>query len=166
LLGAAVLVALIQPEAHAQSVRIVALGASPTAGYGVGQSAAWPARLEALLRARGIAATVDNAGVSGDTARDMLARLDSAVPAGTRLVILQANAANDQSKGQSGEFLANVAKIKARLAARKIGVVRVPSDVMRRLVRRYAFDGRHPTAEGQAKIAEAILPQVLAALRR
>ena len=41
---AALLVALAWSEAYAQSVRIVALGASNTAGYGVGKSAAWPAR--------------------------------------------------------------------------------------------------------------------------
>ena len=33
--------------------QIVALGASSTAGYGVGAAAAYPAQLEAILRARG-----------------------------------------------------------------------------------------------------------------
>src|SRR5262245_51915235 len=76
-------------EACAQSARIVALGASNTAGTGVGKSAAWPARLQALLKARGVNATVLNAGIHGDTTGGMLARLDRAVPPGTRLVILQ-----------------------------------------------------------------------------
>ncbi|MDH8442206.1 arylesterase, partial [Klebsiella pneumoniae] len=49
------------------SAQIVALGASNTAGYGVGASAAFPAVLQELLRAKGWPMTVSNAGVSGDT---------------------------------------------------------------------------------------------------
>src|SRR5262245_28028495 len=44
LFGAAMLVVILWNEAHAQSARIVALGASNTAGFGVGKGAAWPAR--------------------------------------------------------------------------------------------------------------------------
>ena len=51
--------------------QIVALGASSTAGYGVGASAAYPAQLEAILRARGRPMSVTNAGVSGDTTGGM-----------------------------------------------------------------------------------------------
>ena len=168
LLCAAAIVAFIWSEAHAQSVRIVALGASNTAGYGVGRSAAWPARLEALLRARGVAAAVANAGISGNSSRDLLARLDRSVPAGTRLVILEASGFNDRRKGQQGEFRANVAKIKARLAARKVGVLQLSrSMVAGALGRRHLQgDGIHLTSKGQAIYAAKILPHVLAALKR
>ena len=82
------------------NAQIVALGASSTAGYGVGASAAYPAQLEAILRARGRPMSVSNAGVSGDTTGGMLARLSGAVPPGTKIVILQI-AGNDAMKGMN-----------------------------------------------------------------
>lgn len=48
--------------------RILAMGDSLFAGYGLnGPAESYPARLEAALRARGINASIANAGVSGDT---------------------------------------------------------------------------------------------------
>lgn len=61
---AALAFAVLGSEARSQ---VVALGASNTAGQGVGTSAAFPNVLQRLLRERGISATVLNAGVSGDT---------------------------------------------------------------------------------------------------
>src|SRR5438093_2300710 len=49
-------------------VTIVALGGSLTAGHGLPASAAFPAKLQAALEARGHAVEIVNAGVSGDTA--------------------------------------------------------------------------------------------------
>lgn len=69
------------------AAQVVALGASNTEGYGVGSVQAYPSQLERMLRARGLSVSVRNAGVSGNTTAQMLARLDSAVPAGTRLVL-------------------------------------------------------------------------------
>src|SRR3954454_12950084 len=82
------------PSSHAQ---IVALGASSTAGYGVGAAAAYPAQLQEILRAKGRPMSVTAAGVSGDTTAGMLARLSGAVPPGTKIVILQI-AGNDAMK--------------------------------------------------------------------
>jgi acyl-CoA thioesterase-1 len=64
----------------AQAATVVALGASNTYGKGVSRGQAYPAQLEALLRARGLNARVINAGINGDTTGGMLARLNSAVP--------------------------------------------------------------------------------------
>ena len=84
------LTALLTPQyAKAETTQIVALGDSNTAGFGVGRDAAFPARLEAMLRANGTDVQVINAGVSGDTTEGMLARLDNVVPAGTGVVIAQ-----------------------------------------------------------------------------
>lgn len=48
--------------------RILAVGDSLFAGYGLGSPAdSYPARLETALRARGVNARIANAGVSGDT---------------------------------------------------------------------------------------------------
>lgn len=70
-------------------VRIVALGDSGIRGKGVPESQAYPAQLEAALRSRGHQVTVTNQGINGDTTAGVLARLDSAVPPGTNIVILK-----------------------------------------------------------------------------
>jgi acyl-CoA thioesterase I len=79
-------------------VRIVALGDSLTAGLGLPANAAFPARLEQALRAKGIAVEISNAGVSGDTATGGLARLDWSAPEGTEAVIVELGA-NDTLRG-------------------------------------------------------------------
>jgi acyl-CoA thioesterase I len=80
-------------SASAAPVRIVALGDSLTAGFGVAPEDAFPVRLQAWLKAHGVDATVANAGVSGDTTAGGLARLDWALtkPADAILVELGAN---------------------------------------------------------------------------
>jgi acyl-CoA thioesterase-1 len=65
---AAILCASI--TAHAAPLRIVAIGASNTHGWYVGNEGAYPAQLQALLKARGIDAQVINAGVPFDTTND------------------------------------------------------------------------------------------------
>ncbi len=79
-------------------VKIVALGDSLSAGYGLPADAAFPARLTIALQAKGIAATIVNAGVSGDTASGGLGRLDWSVPQDTEAVILELGA-NDALRG-------------------------------------------------------------------
>lgn len=58
-----------------QEVRIMAFGDSLLTGYGLKDGESYPSRLEAALRARGVNARVENAGVSGDTTADGLQRL-------------------------------------------------------------------------------------------
>jgi acyl-CoA thioesterase-1 len=84
--------------AQDRPVRLVALGDSLTTGLGLSANAAFPVILAAALKARGIAAEVADAGVSGDTAANGLARLDWAVPAKTDGVIV-ALGANDMLRG-------------------------------------------------------------------
>jgi acyl-CoA thioesterase I len=79
-------------------VKIVALGDSLTAGYGLPDKDGFVPRLQAALTAKGIAAEVANAGVSGDTAADGLARLAWSVPEGTDAVIVELGA-NDMLRG-------------------------------------------------------------------
>jgi acyl-CoA thioesterase-1 len=153
-------------DAHAQSARIVALGASNTAGTGVGKGSAWPARLQAMLKARGINASVINAGVHGDTTGGMLARLDRAAPPGTRLVILQPGG-NDARRGQAGQTAGNIAQIQSRLAARKVAVVMMGQNYLSAVPPSERQSDRiHFTPEGHSRLAAAILPGVLAALGR
>jgi acyl-CoA thioesterase-1 len=79
-------------------VKIVALGDSLTAGYGLPNQSAFPTKLQAALKAKGIDAIVANAGVSGDTASGGLERLDWSVPDGTDAVIVELGA-NDALRG-------------------------------------------------------------------
>jgi acyl-CoA thioesterase-1 len=97
LAGAAVPVAQAQAPVQVP-MQVVALGDSLTAGYGLPESDGFVPRLQAALTAKGIAATVQNAGVSGDTAADGLARLDWSVPEGTQAVIVELGA-NDMLRG-------------------------------------------------------------------
>jgi acyl-CoA thioesterase-1 len=79
-------------------VKILALGDSLTAGYGLPEADAFTTRLQAALAAHGIRATVINGGVSGDTTAGGLSRLDWALGDRPDLVILELGA-NDALRG-------------------------------------------------------------------
>jgi acyl-CoA thioesterase I len=154
--------------ASAASLNIVALGASNTAGMGKGnhpggvpRSQSFPAQLEAMLRAKGIDAHVRNAGIAGDTTGGMLRRMDSAVPNGTQIVILQAGG-NDARQGVGGDAAANSAQITSKLQARGIKVIRLEMSTYAPSSTRDP-DGEHYNAQGHAAVAAGLLPQVSAA---
>lgn len=86
----------------ARTIRLVVLGDSLTAGLGLPPGKAFPDRLQAALRARGWDVDVLNAGVSGDTAADGLARYDWAVPANADALIIELGA-NDMLRGLEPE---------------------------------------------------------------
>jgi len=159
------LCAFVTPDANAQTtVKIVALGASNTEGWGLPPEHAYPVRLQALLRAKGIDATVANAGIAGDTTGGMLARLDSAVPAGTRIVVLQPGT-NDERMGLGAERAGNIEKIRTLLDARGTKLLVIENSTLDALPRsELRDDGVHFTPAGYALLAERILPDVLAAL--
>ncbi len=66
----------VPATAAAEQVRILALGDSLTAGYGLSQSDSFPSQLSRRLREAGVASEIVNAGVSGDTTSGALQRLD------------------------------------------------------------------------------------------
>jgi acyl-CoA thioesterase-1 len=68
--------------------QIVAFGASNVSGFKVGPSETWPSRLETLQQAKGYNVRVINAGPYGDTTTHMLQRVDSSIPNGTKVVVL------------------------------------------------------------------------------
>jgi acyl-CoA thioesterase I len=100
-----------------QPLRIVVLGDSLVAGFGIKPSEAFPAQLERALKERGHAVEVINAGVSGDTTAGGLERLRWAVPEHTGAVILELGA-NDALRGlDPGRAKANLDKIITTLKA-------------------------------------------------
>ncbi len=125
-LAAAIVAAAVigLPAAAAERpVRIVALGDSLTAGLGLPANAAFPARLETALKAKGLAVEIANAGVSGDTASGGLARLDWSVPPGTEAVIVELGA-NDMLRGVDPKLTRKaIEEIVRRLTERRIAVL-------------------------------------------
>lgn len=104
-------------------LRIVVLGDSLSAGFGLPGNAAFPARLQDALEAKGHDVSVANAGVSGDTAADGLARLDWSVPEGTEAVIVELGA-NDALRGIDPNLTGNALQaILRRLKQRNIPIL-------------------------------------------
>ncbi len=119
--------------ALAEARTIVALGDSLTAGFGLPEESAFPAQLEAYLRARGHEWRVINAGVSGDTSAGGLARLDWALADKPDFVIVELGA-NDGLRGLPVEAMeANLDQILTRLRAAGIAALlcgmRVPPNL-------------------------------------
>ncbi len=161
-------------EALADPALIVAIGADNVAGKGKGRHSntggvsrgeAFPAQLEAMLRAQGIDARVSNAGVPGDTTPGILARLDSSVPDETRLVILDLARGNDKKKVGLQAETASVEEIERRLEARHIKLMILPAwGHIPGAIDNRDPDGHHFTAKGHAQIAAYLLPKVTAIL--
>ncbi len=104
-------------------VKMVVLGDSLSAGFGLSAPAAFPARLQKALQSKGIAVEMINAGVSGDTSSGGRDRLDWSVPEGTQAVILQLGA-NDALRGVDPKVTRSaLTDILTRLKARGISVL-------------------------------------------
>lgn len=138
------------PEADAPEknvpVKLVVLGDSISAGFGLPAAAALPARLAAALKQRGLAAEVTNAGVSGDTASGGLQRLEWSVPEGTDAVILELGA-NDALRGIDPKVTkAALDAILTRLEQRHIAVLLAGMRAPRNMGPDYvkAFDAIYP----------------------
>ncbi|KLK92087.1 GDSL family lipase [Microvirga vignae] len=123
---AAALAAMIAPStapARDGTLRLVALGDSLTAGYGLPQEAAFPVALEKALKAKGYKVEIANAGVSGDTSSGGLDRLDWSIPDGTDGVIVELGA-NDMLRGLDPAVTRrSIETIVERLKAKNIPVM-------------------------------------------
>jgi acyl-CoA thioesterase-1 len=137
---------LSAPLAQGQPLRLVALGDSLTAGYGLPQEDAFPAVLERALKAKGYRAEIANAGVSGDTSSGGLDRLDWSVPDGTDGVIVELGA-NDMLRGLDPSLTRkSIGAIVERLKARNIPVMLAGMYASRNLGPDYVqkFDSLYP----------------------
>jgi len=107
----------------AKTFRIVGFGDSLMAGYQLGPGQSFPDQLQAELRKDGFDVAVANAGVSGDTTSDGLARLDWSIPDGTDMVLLELGS-NDMLRGIDPMVTKkNLDQMIRKLKARKIGIV-------------------------------------------
>jgi acyl-CoA thioesterase-1 len=163
ILAAALVFLSMTVFADAAKLRIVAIGASNTHGWYIGKEGAYPAQLEALLRAKGADAEVHNAGVPFDTTASMRERIDKDVPDGTDIVILQPGANDLRFFGTREQRAANIAAMVKRLRARSIEVVVYDEEIPARY---YTFDFIHLTREGHAMIAAALLPRIMTVAAR
>jgi len=112
------------PFATAETpVHVMVLGDSLTAGYGLAVKDGFVSQLKAALALQGINVELADAGVSGDTASDGLARLDWSVPEGTDAVIVELGA-NDMLRGIDPRVTRDALDaILARLAQRHITIM-------------------------------------------
>ena len=162
----------------ARPLRIVALGDSLVAGFGLRAAEAFPVKLRQALAAKGLDVEIVNAGVSGDTAADGLARLDWSVPENTDAVILELGA-NDSLRGTDPAVTRKALDaILRRLKERRIPVLLCGMLAPRNMGTAYAQafdgifpgvaadlslnqrDGLHPSAAGVDEIVKRILPKV------
>ncbi len=157
------LAAIIVASTSIASAQIVALGHSAVRGH-VAESEMWPAVLENMLRAKGSQVRVINAGVNGETTGELLARVDSAVPAGTRIVILATSGFNDARRLKEGAINAavNIAAIKSKLRAKGVRIVDAMGLIIS-VVRQPGMalpDRIHLNTEGCKKVAGILVGMV------
>jgi acyl-CoA thioesterase-1 len=111
------------PAAPPARPKIVALGDSITAGYGLLESASFPALLQNYIDTDGYNFEVVNAGVSGDTSAGGLRRLDWALEGDVRVLILELGA-NDGLRGLSvAEMKQNLTTIIRKAKERNVVVI-------------------------------------------
>jgi acyl-CoA thioesterase I len=138
-------------ELNDAPVRVVALGDSLTAGFGLPAEAAFPSQLARALNDKGVAVDMTNAGVSGDTAADGLARLTWSVPEGSEAVIVELGA-NDALRGIDPKVTRTaLASILSGLKERRIAVLLAGMLAPRNLGEDYgrAFDAIFPGLAAQ-----------------
>jgi acyl-CoA thioesterase-1 len=150
------------PERH-----VLALGDSLFAGYGLRPEQAYPPQLEAALRAGGLNVRVSNAGVSGDTTADGLARLNftlSSQPQPPDLVLICLGG-NDMLRGlPPAQTRANLAAMLAQLQQRHIPALLMGMLAAPNLGKAYesAFDPIYPALARQYH--DALVPFFLSAI--
>jgi acyl-CoA thioesterase I len=181
------------PNANGVKKRIVVLGDSITAGYGLDPQEAYPALLQKKIDAAGLPYTVANAGVSGDTTAGGLRRIAWALGQQGADMLVVALGGNDGLRGiqpeQTRENLAGIID-KARAKNPQIKVIvagmQMPDNMGAEFTAKFKAlypevakekkvslvpfllegvggseelnqaDRIHPTAEGQAKVADTV----------
>lgn len=193
ILGAnSVLFAEESPNANDTVKRVVILGDSITAGYGLDPKQAYPALLQSKAKAAGISAQVVGSGVSGDTTAGGLRRVTWALSKGADVLVI-ALGGNDGLRGISPaetkkNLLGTIEKARQKNAGIKVIIagMQMPDNLGPTYTAKFKAlfpevaketksslipfllegvggveelnqpDGIHPTAEGQAKVADNV----------
>jgi len=141
--------------------RIVALGDSLTAGYGLLETQSYPSRLQERIDADGYQFDVVNAGVSGDTSAGGLRRLDWALEGDVRVLIV-ALGGNDGLRGVSvGDMKQNLTEIIRRARERHVVVVLAGMEAPPNYGREYATAFREAFREVAQRERVIFLPFLL-----
>jgi acyl-CoA thioesterase-1 len=137
---------LLASPAIAAPVKILAIGTSLTQGYGLPPGTELTTLLESRLKAKGIDATVINAGVSGDTSAGGLARIDWSLADHPDAAMVELGS-NDALRGTPpSETEKNLSAILSKLKAAHMPVLLLGMKVPRNLGPEYAaqFDAIYP----------------------
>lgn len=135
--------------------RLLVLGDSLAAGYGLAAEESFPAQLEKALLQAGYHLKVINAGVSGDTTAGGLARLSWALADAPHLVIVELGG-NDALRGlPPEETAANLDAILQHLTANGTSVLLAGMRAPRNMGKEYtaAFDQVFPTLARKYQVA-------------
>jgi acyl-CoA thioesterase-1 len=127
-------------------IRLVVLGDSLAAGYGLQEADSFPRQLESALRLAGNNVRVINAGVSGDTTAGGLARLDWVLRDNPDLVIVELGA-NDALRGLNTEMTrSNLDAVLVKLKQGGVKVILAGMHAPRNMGERYvtSFDRIYP----------------------
>jgi acyl-CoA thioesterase-1 len=146
--------------------RIVVLGDSITAGYGLDPTQAYPALLQQKIDAAELPFTVSNAGVSGDTTASGLRRIEWALGRGADVLII-ALGGNDGLRGiavkQTAQNLAGIiqrARVKAPAVAIIIAGMQMPSNMGSQFVAQFSAVFPTLATEQQAALVPFLLEGV------
>jgi acyl-CoA thioesterase I len=148
----------------AADAQIVALGASDVAGwFGVLHHQTWPTQLEEMLKAKGYNVHVKNAGKPGDTPWGLLHRLDSAVPSGTKIVILAKEGLYTNNQVSQVKADEGMNTVETELKSRGITIIPANAGVVLQNPG-FRIDNAHLNAAGHKELATRLLPLVIRAL--
>lgn len=115
---------LVFPETSSGRPKIIALGDSLTAGFGLAENESYPYLLQQKLRAEGYDHEVINAGVSGDTSLGGLERADWVLDQENAEVLILELGANDLLRGMPVDRMKNnLARIIEMAKARNMKVL-------------------------------------------
>jgi acyl-CoA thioesterase-1 len=146
---------IVANGAMAAPLKILALGDSLTAGYGLAEADGFCPQLEKALKAAGHDVQVIDGGVSGDTTADGLARLDWTLADNPDVVIVELGA-NDALRGlDPAQAKANLEAILTRLEKQGRVVLLAGMKAPRNLGPDYdqAFDAMYPELAARHRVA-------------
>jgi len=148
-------------HAPATTARVVVLGDSLTAGFGLTPEEAFPSLLGRRLQEAGLAVDVVNAGVSGDTSAGGLRRLGWALEGPVRVLVV-ALGGNDALRGLTVDDLKrNLTAIIERAQARNVTVILAGMEAPPNLGRPYTEAFRQVYRDLAAAQHVALLPFLL-----